>query len=94
MLIPMVDIPTSERCEILIAYEKYTDAFKLRLVKHPSVKFFYERFPKWHGIDIEKDINGQKINGGLNIKYSVDANNPVWSPIDIEAYKQVSSFSG
>jgi hypothetical protein len=77
----------SERKQIELAFEKFDDDLKDILITHFATKFFVYRTPKWFGKPLERDKLGQKINGVLNISYTVDEDHPVWSPIDIVLYK-------
>ncbi|MHB8790206.1 MAG: hypothetical protein ACYDBT_10035 [Desulfobulbaceae bacterium] len=84
--IPVVSV-LSEREQIDLAFQQFTNKLKGTLVEHPSTRFFVYRTPRWRGKTIS-DINGQRLNGVLNIGYTVDEYNPVWSPIDTQSYEQ------
>jgi hypothetical protein len=88
VLIPEVDMMLKERDEIDLTYEELNEALKKELIRHPSTKFFVERTPKWHGFNIECDEYKQKLNGVINVRYTIDDKHPVWSPIDFGAYER------
>jgi hypothetical protein len=80
----------SEREQIDLAFQRFPDELKRRIVEHSSTRFFAYRTPHWRGQPIEKDASGQRLNGVLNVGHTVDAKHPVWAPIDIgmfEAYQ-------
>lgn len=85
--IPVVSV-LSERKQIDLAFHQFTDKLKGTLVVHPSTRFFVYRAPHWRKKTILSDINGQRLIGVLNIGYTVDEYNPMWSPIDTQAYEQ------
>jgi hypothetical protein len=64
------------------AFQKFSDGLKRGLVEHPCTQFFVDRKPSWRGQCIEVDVSGQRLNGVLNVGYTVDARHPVWTPID------------
>lgn len=81
----------SERDQLDLAFNHFPDSLKGKLVKHPSAPFFVYRTPRWQGNPVAKDENGQRLNGVLNVGYTIDARHPVWTPIDVaefEAYQQ------
>jgi hypothetical protein len=86
VLIPEVEMSLRERDEIDLAYNEFNEALKHKLIAHPNSKFFVERVPKWHGAEVKFDGNGQRLNGVLNVRYTIDLKHPVWSPIDFSAY--------
>jgi hypothetical protein len=55
---------------------------KHSLISHPSVDFFVNRTPRFEGQKLEYDVQGQKLNGVLNVGFTVNRDFPVWSPID------------
>ena len=81
-----VDMPevnvTPEWEQLEIAFSNFSDELKQYLVMHESAEFFVNRTPKWKGEEIEHDVRNQRLNGVLNVGRTVDADNPVWSPID------------
>lgn len=87
MQIPKVD-PVSERNQIDIAFSRFSSELKHLLVVHPSTKFFACRTPRWRGKKIEFDVRSQRLNGVLNVGYTTSVDDPVWSPIDTQAYEQ------
>ncbi len=86
--IPEVEMTLKERDEIGLAFNEFNEALKKKLIGHPSTKFFVKRTPRWHGRKIEFDENKQKLNGVINVKYTVDHEHPVWSPVDFGAYER------
>lgn len=54
---------------------------------HPSTSFFVYRTPSWRGRRIEFDASGQRLNGVINVGYTVNTDYPVWSPIDTGQYE-------
>lgn len=88
VFIPEVDMALNEREEIGLAYNKFSADLKYELITHPNTDFFVHRTPKWHGREIKVDGNGQTLNGVINIRYTVDEKNPVWSPVDFGAYER------
>lgn len=88
VLIPEVEMALKERDEIDLAYNEFSETLKKKLISHASTKFFVERTPKWHGFEIEFDENKQKLNGVINVRYTIDDKHPVWSPIDFGAYER------
>jgi len=88
VLIPEVEIPLRERDEIDLAYTEFSETLKHNLITHPNTKFFVERIPKWQGVEIKFDENGQRLNGVINVNYTTDNKHPVWSPIDFDPYER------
>jgi hypothetical protein len=87
VLIPEIEMSLRERDEIDLAYTEFSEALKHTLIAHPNTKFFVERVPKWQGREIKFDGNGQRLNGVINVRYTIDDKHPVWSPIDFGAYE-------
>jgi hypothetical protein len=87
-----IDMPTprtlSERDQISLAFTKFSPDLKHILVVHPSTEFFVHRTPSWHGQKIEHDPQGRRLNGVLNIGYTVDADHPVWAPINQKLFER------
>ncbi len=78
--------PVEERKQIELAINQFDNVLKHQLIMHDSTRFFVYRTPCWEEKSIQKDINGQTVNGVINVNYTTDSNHPVWSPIDVEAY--------
>ena len=76
----------SEQEQIGLAFAEFDKIFRHQLVTHESVEFFVNRTPLWYGIAISTDAFGQRINGVLNVNYTVEEKYPVWSPIDVHSY--------
>jgi hypothetical protein len=84
----------SERDQLNLAFRHFPDELKSRLVEHPSTNFFVHRTPHWHGQPILSDINEQRLNGVLNVGYTLDVRNPVWAPIDVGMYEEYHKNGG
>jgi hypothetical protein len=78
----------SEREQIDLAFQSVSDDLRTRLIEHPSTRFFVYRTPSWRGQLIAHDANGQAINGVINVGYTIDAQHPVWTPIDTVEFEQ------
>lgn len=76
----------TEREQINVAYEHFSDDIKDALIKHKSTNFFVNRFPKWNGREVEFDRKGQRVNGVINLSYTYNDEFIYWSPIDMEKY--------
>lgn len=76
----------SEQEQIGLAFAEFDSDLRHRLVTHVNVGFFVKRTPSWHGTKIATDASGQRLNGVLNVNYTVEKDYPVWSPIDIQLY--------
>lgn len=76
----------TEREELEIAFSHFDDELKHKLISHYSTRFFVDRSPKFDGQSIEFDGLGQRLNGVLNVGYTIDEQQPVWSPIDSDLY--------
>lgn len=74
--------PVREREQLDLAFLEFTENLKRRIVEHQSARFFVDRTPCWKGQRIEYDSGGQRLNGVLNVGYTVDALYPVWTPVD------------
>jgi hypothetical protein len=86
--IPEVEKIITEREEIASAFDEFSNTLKHGLITHPNTEFFINRIPKWHGHRIKTDATGQRLNGVMNLRYTVSAQHSVWSPIDIQAYER------
>ena len=82
--IPRVS-PVSERAQLDLAFQQFGNDLKRRLVEHPSTRFFAYRTPRWHDQPVETDIDGQSLNGVLNMGYTLGRDHPIWAPIDVGA---------
>jgi hypothetical protein len=82
----------SERDEIEHAFGQFTEKLKIDLIGSPHTQFFLERTPilqqQYGPVPIATDAFGQKLNGVLNLSRTVNANYPVWSPLDRPAYER------
>ncbi|CAA9364642.1 MAG: hypothetical protein AVDCRST_MAG93-7873 [uncultured Chloroflexia bacterium] len=84
--IPQV-VTVRERDQIDLAFDELDADLKQKLVEHAGTRFFAHRTPRWQGCKIELDALGQRLNGVINVGYTVDADHPVWSPIDTDQYE-------
>jgi len=85
--IPQVVI-VSEREQIRLAFQEFVDDLKHTLILHAGTGYFVGRIPSWQGVQIEYDAFGQRVNGVINVDYTSDSQYPVWSPIDLQHYKE------
>jgi len=85
--IPEVDI-VSEREQIQIAFQEFTDDLQHKLILHEGTAYFVHRIPFWDGIKIEYDGFGQRVNGVIQVNCTGDSQYPVWSPIDFQHYEE------
>ena len=82
---PRVRTPNAqERLEA--AHMVFPPQLKERLILHSCTRFFVNRLPRYQGRELTVDARGQRLNGVLNIGRTVEATNPVWSPIDPDLY--------
>jgi len=86
--IPKINRVASERDEIDLAFEEFDNDLKHTLIVHPSTDFFVNRSPFWQNHPVPTDVLGQRLNGVLNVNYTVNTDYPVWSPIDFQSYAQ------
>jgi hypothetical protein len=71
-----------------MAFEQFDDDLKHSLIISEDTGFFVYRAPKWRDHLIEFDGFGQRVNGVVNVGYTVDPNYPIWCPIDGASYEQ------
>lgn len=88
--IPEVAV-VSEREQLDLAFMEFSNELKRDMIEHPSTRFFVYRAPYWRGQPITYDGNGQRLNGVLNVGYTVDAANPVWTPIDLQSFENYNN---
>lgn len=86
--IPEAEQALSERKEIELAFDEFDESLKHNLLSHQNFVFFVSRIPMWRGRRIEFDSSGQRLNGVINVKYTVNDKYPVWSPIDCQAHER------
>lgn len=84
---PKVEVPT-ERKQIDVAFCFFKKELKRGLVMHQNTDFFVYRSPKWCGQTIEFDVQGQRLNGVLNVGHTISNQHPIWSPIDTKQYER------
>jgi hypothetical protein len=84
--VPVVST-VSEREQIDLAFQTFSDDLRRELVEHPSARFFVYRTPSWLAQPIAHDADGQALNGVLNVGYTTDAQHPVWTPIDTAEFE-------
>jgi|ERR1019366_6117131 hypothetical protein len=82
---PRVRAP-KEREQLEAAYKVFSPQLKERLILHRCTRFFVNRLPRFQGHELTVDSRGQHLNGVLSIGRTVEATNPVWSPIDQALY--------
>jgi hypothetical protein len=82
---PRVRIP-QEREQLEAAYNVFSPQLRERLILHRCTRFFVNRLPRFQGHELTVDSRGQRLNGVLSIGRTVEAPNPVWSPIDQALY--------
>jgi hypothetical protein len=80
-------MPISERQQLDLVLGEFGDDLKHGLIEHTSTRFFAYRTPRWRGHRIESNASGQRLNGVINVGYTVNTDYPVWSPIDTEQYE-------
>lgn len=80
---PKVFVP-KEYDQISKTIEQLDASTKNFVICHKNVLFFVNRKPK--GVHSIQDARGQLINGVLNITRTINANSPVWSPINKSAF--------
>lgn len=78
----------SEKDQIHLALQEFDNDLIHTLICHKGTEYFINRFPYWQGKQIKYDALGQKVNGAINISYTSDSQYPIWSPIDIQYYKE------
>jgi hypothetical protein len=77
-----------ERDQINLAFKELADELKDRLIKHPSLKFFVTRIPRWRGSPVQHGADVREPNGVLKVGPTEDKGIPVLSPIDRAVYEQ------
>ena len=76
-----------------LAFDRFPVDLKVSLVEHPSTRFFVYRTPLWRGHPVQNDGQGQRLNGVLNVGHTIDADHPVWTPINTQAFELYQSGS-
>jgi hypothetical protein len=77
----------SERRQIELAFEKFSEELMHGLIIHENTRFFVYRTPSWRGSPISQDASGQELNGVINVGHTVNSDYPIWSPIDTKLYE-------
>ena len=80
--------PPDERRQIQYAVNQFDDDLVRRLLKHRSTGFFVYRAPKWKENVIRHDILRQRLNGVINVNYTVSKAYPIWTHIDTQKYER------
>jgi len=80
--------PVDEREQIAAAWAEFDNELIQALIAHPSTAFFVERVPFWGGRKLEQDALGQCLNGVIDVNYTTQAEYPVWTPLNREAYQR------
>lgn len=83
--------PPKERDQIQSVFAALTDDVKHSLIIHSSTAFFVRRTPCWRNTRIEHDATGQRLNGVLNVGFTIDKRYPVWSPVDPNEFERYAS---
>lgn len=86
VVIPEVNA-VSEREQIDLAFDQFSDDLRSFLAGHDSTRFFAYRTPAWGGFLRATDAKGQKINGVISVGRTIDAANIVWSPIETKEFE-------
>ena len=86
--IPKMKPTRGDKKEIEQVFDAFDENLKESLITHPNTDFFVHRIPRWKYHEIEFDANQQRVNGVINIRYTISEQHPVWSPIDIHAYER------
>lgn len=79
--------PPVEKALLECAFQRFNRALKHRLIIHESTHFFAYRTPAWQGQPVAADTFEQHLNGVIDMRCTLDARYPVWSPIDAEQYE-------
>lgn len=66
-----------EKDQINLVFGEFSDELTHRLVEHTCTRFFVYRTPRWRGCEIEFDALHQRLNGVINVGYTVDVDYPV-----------------
>lgn len=82
---PRVRAP-KESEQLEAAFAVFSPQLKERLILHGCTRFFVNRLPRFQGHELTVDSRGQRLNGVLSVGRTVEAANPVWSPIDQALY--------
>lgn len=80
-----------EKDQLMHIFSDFPKELKINLIMHESTKYFVYRTPSWNSKKIVRDAFGQKLNGVINVGYTVDSNYPVWSPINTDLYERYVS---
>lgn len=83
-----------ERAQLERVLTYFPDDLKEALIHHESTRFFVERTPIWRGETIGEDSLGQRLNGVVNVGYTVSREHPVWSPIATAAWERYVRHGG
>ena len=73
---------------IAAAVQEFEPALKHSLLAHESTHYFAYRIPYFQGVPLEKDALGQRLNGVINLRSTLDNQYPVWSPVDLEYFEE------
>ncbi len=82
---PRVRKPTEDE-QLEAVFKMFSPQLKESLILHKYTRYFVNRLPRFEGQELTVDARGQRLNGVLNIGRTVDAANPVWSPVDHALY--------
>ena len=82
---PRVRVPT-EYEQLDAMYQVFSDQLKEKLILHRCTRYFVNRLPSLRGEELTVDARGQRLNGVLDLRRTVEARNPIWCPIDHDLY--------
>lgn len=82
---PRVQMPT-EHEQLEATFRVFSAQLKERLILHGCTRFFVNRLPRLEGDELTVDARGQRLNGVLDLRRTLEAHNPVWCPIDHDLY--------
>jgi len=85
---PVISTRLNEKDQILKIIKETNIDFQKKLIFNPNLTYFVNRHPIFNGVEIKKDDLGQEVNGVINIKKTINANYPIWSPIDKSLFKK------
>jgi hypothetical protein len=83
--------PAKETEQIDLAFSQIKDDTKHCLLLHSATRFFVYRTPRWRERELKRDAKGQRLNGVLNVSRTINADYPIWSPIDTLLYEAYMS---
>jgi len=88
LIMPVISTSLNEKDQIVETIKETDTNFQRDLISNPNLTYFVNRHPFFNGAEINIDKLGQEVNGVINIKKTIDADHPVWSPIDKVLFKK------